>query len=761
MNTDQVAKLHEILTAAIGKSTSERAAFLDQECAGDPTLRANVEAMLRNDPGEPTPDRIAGFAILAKIGEGGMGIVYLARRERHPRDFKALKVIRPGMDSNEVLARFEAEQKALALLDHPNIVKFAEPGLTDDQRPFFTMEYIRGAPITEYCEDNGLDLKARLALFAEVCEAVEHAHKKGIVHRDLKPTNILVCILDGKPVPKVIDWGIAKALNFELSERTLFTQQARWVTPEYMAPETLGKTLGEVDPRTDVYSLGVLLYELLAGTTPVDGPTLAAKVVGELARFLLEFQPDRPSTRRRRTASTIVAQPRTRGIDIDALPWLSRAEIDEIALKALASKPAHRFQSAAEFAECIHRYLRGEAIFDTPFGPLWARLLRHTHRHRRAYGAAAACIFLSTAAYIVATPYIASARCDASVENINDWFNAKRDASAVDGAIEMADGARSDCPTSSRVLSAQIHYRLKRLEQSSPTEPTFPEDLQKALQLTDEYFTARMQDENEWKFWNYKTDLFVRSGNLQGAMDANVRAIELAPPSDQFRPRVFQVAILALQKRFNEAAAAALEGVHRIGDDARDIDRDELHRHLGAIQFYLAKLEEAHSSFDRARTIDKDHRTDIMLARYLLRQGQSGYQRAHELAAVEGDYKSPYYDRILALTRLRIGQYHGAIEAAERVQAGPDPVPAFRHLIIAIAQVKLGNRAEANAAFKAAAEDPSEAALENASTLVTFNNQFLWIEEYSELKTLYDEAKALVGASSAMPSSGSGETGGK
>src|SRR5881394_2170349 len=301
-----------IFEQALDLAMAERAAFLDRECAGDPGLRERVQKLvdaheraerlqflssnLTQVSTEGLGDRIDRYKLLEKIGEGGCGVVYVAEQSEPVRRRVALKVIKLGMDTRAVVARFEAERQALALMDHPNIAKVFDGGATQTGRPYFVMELVRGVRITEFCDEARLSTEARLQLFVLVCQAVQHAHQKGIIHRDLKPSNILVTVNDGAPVPKVIDFGIAKATGQRLTDKSLFTQFHSFIgTPAYTSPEQAEMSSVDIDTRSDIYSLGVLLYELLTGQTPFDGEELLRSGLDEMRRVIRDEQPPRPS----------------------------------------------------------------------------------------------------------------------------------------------------------------------------------------------------------------------------------------------------------------------------------------------------------------------------------------------------------------------------------------------------------------------------------------------------------------------------------
>jgi serine/threonine-protein kinase len=372
--------LEAIFFAALEKgSPQERAAYLDEACAGDPDLRRRVEKMLAaqaragsflespvpalaatlDEPaGERTGAVIGPYKLLEQIGEGGFGVVYLAEQTQPVRRKVALKLLKPGMDTRQVVARFEAERQALALMDHPHIAKVFDGGETASGRPYFVMELVRGVPITDFCDQNQLGVRERLGLFVEVCQAVQHAHQKGIIHRDLKPSNVLVSRHDTVAVPKVIDFGVAKALGQELTDKTLFTGVAQMVgTPLYMSPEQAGMSGLDVDTRSDIYSLGVLLYELLTGTTPFDKEWLRTAGYDELRRIIREEEPAKPSTRFSTLGQTSVTLSANRQSDPKQLRRLLIGELDWIVMRALDKARDRRYQTASAFAADLQRYL--------------------------------------------------------------------------------------------------------------------------------------------------------------------------------------------------------------------------------------------------------------------------------------------------------------------------------------------------------------------------------------------------------------------
>jgi serine/threonine protein kinase len=335
----------------------------------------------------PTEDgagaRIGPYKLLQQIGEGGFGIVYMAEQDQPVHRRVALKIIKPGMDSSQVIARFEAERQALALMDHQNIAKVFDAGTTQTGRPFFVMELVHGIPLTRFCDDNHQSVRERLELFVPVCKAVQHAHQKGIIHRDLKPSNVLVCLYDGQPVPKIIDFGVAKATEQKLTERTMFTQYGQIIgTLEYMSPEQAEMSQLGVDTRSDIYSLGVMLYELLTGSTPLERQRLREAGLSEMLKMVKEEEPPRPSTRLSSTqqAGKVAAARRT---EPGMLAQLLRGELDWIVMKCLEKDRARRYETANSLARELERYLHDEPVEACPPSTTY-RLRKLARKHRAA-----------------------------------------------------------------------------------------------------------------------------------------------------------------------------------------------------------------------------------------------------------------------------------------------------------------------------------------------------------------------------------------
>jgi len=428
MNTAN-PRAESIFAAALEIADSAaRRAYLDRQCAGNATLRNEVESLLvaHTEAGtfldgpaasllpaaeaqpssieesatvivpvtERSGDRIGRYKLLEQIGEGGFGVVWMAEQEEPVRRRVALKIIKLGMDTREAVARFEAERQALALMDHPNIARVFDGGATDRGRPYFVMELLRGVRITDFCEENKLSIRELLELFMQVCVAVQHAHQKGIIHRDLKPSNVLVSIQDDRPVPKVIDFGIAKATAQRLTDKTVFTRFQQVIgTPAYMSPEQAGTNREDIDTRSDIYSLGVLLYELLTGKTPFETRKLLEAGMDAILKTIREEEPPKPSTRLTTLAKEELARVATRRrIAPEKLGKLVRGELDWIVMNCLEKDRTRRYETANGLASDVRHYLDDEPVEASPPGIVY--LTGKLLRRRRKEAAVAALLFV-------------------------------------------------------------------------------------------------------------------------------------------------------------------------------------------------------------------------------------------------------------------------------------------------------------------------------------------------------------------------------
>ncbi|MDZ4781652.1 MAG: serine/threonine-protein kinase, partial [Planctomycetia bacterium] len=383
-------KARDLFLHAVGQLPAEQwEDYVTQACGGDAELAQQVEAMLQvhreagsflnapapgleatmNQPSLEQPGtQIGPYKLLQQIGEGGMGVVYMAEQQKPVRRKVALKIIKPGMDTRQVIVRFEAERQALSLMDHSNIAKVLDAGATEAGRPYFVMELVRGVSITEYCDECNLTTRERLELFISVCQAVQHAHQKGVIHRDIKPSNVLVAMQDGKPIAKVIDFGVAKAVNQRLTEQTLASGFGQLIgTPLYMSPEQAELSPLEIDTRGDIYSLGVLLYELLTGATPFDAGRLREVGFDELRRIIREEEPLHPSARistlNAEALSTVAGR---RRVESRRFVQAIRGDLDWIVMKAMEKDRNRRYSAANELERDVRHYLAEEPIMARP-----------------------------------------------------------------------------------------------------------------------------------------------------------------------------------------------------------------------------------------------------------------------------------------------------------------------------------------------------------------------------------------------------------
>jgi len=550
------------LLAAGLDSPAARAAYLNEACGPDWAVRGRIEALLAAhdrlgaqppptagpdsaaQPPETAGATIGPYKLLEPIGEGGMGTVYLAQQTEPVRRVVALKVIKAGMDTRQVIVRFEAERQALALMDHPNIAKVLDAGATPGGRPYFVMELVKGVPITKYCDEKRLTPRERLELFLPICQAIQHAHQKGIIHRDIKPTNVLVALYDGKPVPKVIDFGVAKAAGQPLTEKTLVTKMGAVVgTPEYMSPEQAELNQLDVDTRSDVYSLGVLLYELLTGTTPLQHKRVKEAAFLEVLRIIREEEPPRPSTRLS-TTEELPSIAANRGLEPKRLSGLIRGELDWIVMKALEKDRNRRYETANGFAMDVQRYLADEPVLACPPSAGY-RLRKFARRNRRALVPVAAlvlAVLVGTGALAVSTVIVWKANEDLSESLGRERESVARERTATDGERreayfqritvahrEMTDNpaaalrALKDCPEDLR--GWEWHYLMRLCKVDAVVIPVGTEVRGVAFSPDGERLASACGD-GTIKFWNSRGKL-VRT--IPAAHSPSVASVTFDP----------------------------------------------------------------------------------------------------------------------------------------------------------------------------------------------------------------------------------------
>ncbi|MHC4416860.1 MAG: tetratricopeptide repeat protein [Planctomycetota bacterium] len=699
MNAPQLKSAESIFEELVELPAAERCPILAERCGADEQLRAFVEELLANhdrgmgdfleaptapvpgEPQEPT-ERIGHYRLLEKLGEGGFGEVHLAEQTEPVQRRVALKIVKLGMDTKQVVARFEVERQALALMDHPNIAKVFEAGATERGRPYFVMEYVTGVPITDYCDRQRLDMEQRLELFIRACDAIQHAHQKGIIHRDVKPSNILVESVGDQHVPKVIDFGIAKAMGFTLTEQTLYTEQGQLIgTPEYMSPEQAEGSGHEVDTRTDIYSLGVLLYELLAGALPFDPQAFRGKGLDEIQHLIRDVEPPKPSTRlstlhgeaTSEGDSSIEAIALERRTDPRTLRRRLKGDLDWITMKAMEKQRARRYSSVSELAADIRRHLGDEPVIAGPPSAVY-RLRKVVRRHKLGVTTAAAIVVVLLAG-IAATSWQAVRATDAE-RLAEDRLTETETARAA--AAREADIARSVNEFLNRDLLAAVDPRQQG------RDVTMREVLDTASENIEERFEGEPIVESS--ILTTLGNTYVSLGHYAEAEPHLERALrlrrsELGPDHDHTLDSMSALFMLySEQGRFKEAEALikdVLERRRRIHGAEHPATIGTM-SNLAGLYWRLSRYAEAESLFvavleSRRQTLSEDDPRTLMAMNNLgsLYRAQGRFNEAETLLVdalelMRRVHGNEHPDTLMCLMNLAaVNQGLGRFEEAE------------------------------------------------------------------------------------------------
>ena len=613
-------------------SPLDRAAFLDRECGGDAALRQTVESLLGagaggvniaqaetvadapevheafNVPVGAPGEKVGRYRLLRKIGEGGCGTVFLAEQEEPVRRQVALKVIKLGMDTRHVVARFEAERQALAMMDHPHIARVLDAGATEAGRPFFVMEWVRGVSITKFCDENGLEPGARITLFIQVCQAIQHAHQKGVIHRDIKPSNILVELHDGVPVPKVIDFGIAKAMDESLTGETRHTPQQAFVgTPAYASPEQAATGGLDVDTRTDVYSLGAVLYELLTGCQPFDREKLMAGGILGVCRIICETEPLRPSTRLRglsHAERAVIAQ--ARHVGPERLPGLVRGDLDWIVMKCLEKERARRYETANGLAADLRRYLHNEPVAARPPSTGYV-LQKLMHKHRLVFAAGSA-VAASLVIGLAASTWLYFQERAAKLEQ--ERLQREANASARKAGTN-AERARTEAAKSRQVSL----FMKEMIESVGPVAMASESTMWRQIvdKAAERIGQQRLDPSVEWEIRTTLGEVYFSLGQKREAVDMQLEALRLARQNTGLGPVRIVDSLVSLGWMLNQSGqpvaadpllreALVLAGQHFPTNDSKHI---WIKGRLGWNLMDLGRLDEAEplcrEALDKAR----------------------------------------------------------------------------------------------------------------------------------------------------------------
>jgi non-specific serine/threonine protein kinase/serine/threonine-protein kinase len=667
-------------------------------------------------PADPT--QVGAYHIRRRLGEGGMGTVYLAEQTEPIRRHVALKIIKMGMDTRAVIARFEAERQALAMMDHPNVAKVLDAGATETGRPYFVMEYVEGEPITSYCDRHRLTTTERLRLFMDICHAVQHAHQKAIIHRDIKPSNILVTVNDGAPVTKVIDFGVAKAIEHKLTEKTLFTEHGHPIgTPEYMSPEQAEVSKHGVDTRTDIYSLGVVLYELLAGALPFDSEYLRRGALAEIQRIIREEEPPTPSTRLSRLGeSDLTAAAMRRSTDRNALGRQLRGDLDWITLRAMDKDRTRRYATPSELADDIKRHLQKEPVQAGPPTAAY-RLKKFAHRNLKA---------------VLATMTMALVLIVATAVSLNFAFGQAR-------ARKQAVDANSEAQLQAAIANESLIFLANRLLRADPyatpdSEPTVREVLDRAMVdiARDEDGHPVVREIVRMTVGNAYLTLGLLDRAEENTSHAYTALRSLRGDKDRWTrlASTYVAQVLMEQSRYGEAEPILQRAVETaeqlLGED--HFDTMASINDLGEVYLSMGKYRDAERLFKRAlglreRVLGREHANTLVsivsLASVYEEQGQ--YDEAETL-----------YSEALEISRRTHGPTHH------------DTMRILNNLALLFSKQGLHEKA---AAELAAVLDVLEEVLGSShpNTLTTRSNlavEYALLERYEEALPLFEQVLA-------------------
>jgi tetratricopeptide (TPR) repeat protein len=784
-------RVQAVFLAAVEQSGGDRNAYLDQECGPDAELRRRVEALLQahDEPGsflesshtgmsatidQPStegPGSVIGpYKLLEQIGEGGFGVVFMAEQQAPVRRKVALKVLKPGMDTKQVIARFEAERQALAIMDHPNIAQVHDGGATVSGRPYFVMELVKGVPITEFCDQNQMTPRERVELFVHVCQAVQHAHQKGIIHRDIKPSNVLVTLRDGVPLVKVIDFGIAKALGQQLTDKTVFTGFAQLIgTPLYMSPEQAAGGQ-DIDTRSDIYSLGVLLYELLTGTTPFAKERFKEIGYEEMRRIIREEEPPRPSTRISTLGKAATTVSTRRKSEPKRLSQLCRGELDWIVMKALEKDRNRRYESASAFVADVLRYLHDEPVQACP-PSAWYRLRKFTRRNRVAVAIAGLVLFFLVSlgagvSWVIQDKGARQAETEGAgqeaIERTNDLWAQRRWPEALEAAqraeaLSMLDGGSTDLRQRAQELVKNLKM-IVRLEETllvagaTRLEPFFDSAL--ADSLYSEAFRDYGIDVENLEVAEAAERIRGRSirVELATALDEwaclsrigrkhdtarfnNLLAIARAADSDAWRNRLRDILERCPPgKQDDKAEKPALEQLAASADIAMLPPPTmrllaEYLGHGGARETALALLRRAQKEHPNDFWINEDLALKLLALKPAKRDESVGYFQA----GLALRPRSPGAHLNLAIALFKQGRF-ADMEAECRTALGLDPDSALAHNSLGVALHKQGKVVEAITEWKEAIRLKPDFALPHSNLGVDLAKQGKTAEAMAEYR---------------------------